>query len=256
MTSTLLGNYQNWYSTETPQTYDFGSKYPQNYYNLSGYPNHDDYNSINSEVYYDYYDYEPQPESYPQPITKKSDQVVISPHPVTVAVKRWLSGLKNGIQTSRQDLSQQLSGNTKVRFLTFSVVSNFSSIFGLSISQLLQIIRIFLLQYLALAVTLGTIGVVGFVYQVTKRWQENHHKTIEKLSKRITSLENQRFHHSDHYFGINSAFSQTVRDTAEANCNKLREITNLGYSGGISVTNNYNFIQRLIAIQTNSCPVL
>ena len=34
------------------------------------------------------------------------------------------------------------------------------------------------------------------------------------------------------------------------------EITNLAYSGGATTANNYNFIQRLIGIATNSCPAL
>ena len=225
-TSILAQNYYDyynhygtqWYTTEPPSNYldNYG------YYNLSGYPNHDYHydhydNEIDSDYQQDFY-YEPQ--LYHQEIQKKTNQnenVIISPHPVTQAIKRFFSDLK-----SRQF---NLAGNSK---------------------------------YLALAITLGTLGLAGLIYQVTKNWREEHNRTISRLTRRIESLENNRHFYTnynfDAYYG--STFSQTLRTTVTENCNKLAEITNLAYSGGATTANNYNFIQRLIGIATNSCPAL
>ena len=114
------GDYQYWYTTEAPKSsnyfdhYNFGSQYSYDYYNLSGYPIHEDYNQITPDNYYYYYDYQPEPEVYQnldQNLVKKSDQVVISPHPVSVAVKKFFSGLKS----KQLNLGLQFPGNSKVR---------------------------------------------------------------------------------------------------------------------------------------------
>ena len=225
-TSILAENYYDyynhygsqWYTTEPPSNYldNYG------YYNLSGYPNHDyqyDHydNEISSDYQQDFY-YEPQ-QLYPQEIQKKTNQnVIISPHPVTQAIKRFFSDLK-----SRQFT---LAGNSK---------------------------------YLALAITLGTLGLTGLIYQVTKNWREERNRTISHLTRRIEILENNRKFYSnynfDYYYG--STFSQTLRNTVTENCNKLAEITNLAYGGGgTTAANNFAFIQSLISITTNSCPAL
>ena len=114
-------------------------------------------------------------------------------------------------------------------------------------------------KYLALAVTLGTVGIAGLIYQFTKTYRDEQNRTIENLTRRIQSLENRKFYGYNYDYGTyyDSTFSLSLRNAITANCNKLAEITNLAYNAVSTTTNNnFNFIQRLIAINTNACPAL
>ena len=82
-------------------------------HNLTGYPQpgHPSYNEVDGIDLYDYYNYEYQTEA-PAPPPKKN--VVISPHPFLVAVRRFF----NGLESRQFDGLGFLSGNTIVSFLT------------------------------------------------------------------------------------------------------------------------------------------
>ena len=83
--SILAQNYYDYYGHQWHTSPD--------YQNLSWYPNYYYENEINT----DYSDYYYEPKYQHQEIQKKTSQenVIISPHPVTQAIKRFFTGLKS-----------------------------------------------------------------------------------------------------------------------------------------------------------------
>ena len=108
-------------------------------------------------------------------------------------------------------------------------------------------------RYLVVAFIVGSVGLAGLSYQFIIDWREEQERKINQLTERIQILENQGVD-SD---STDSTISQDLKNAVTSNCNKLAEITNLAYNAVSTTTNNnFNFIQRLIAINTNSCPAL
>ena len=108
-------------------------------------------------------------------------------------------------------------------------------------------------RYLVVAFIVGSVGLAGLSYQFIIDWRAEQERKINQLTERFQTLENQVVD-SD---STDSTISQDLKDAVTSNCNKLAEITNLAYTAVSTTTNNnFNFIQRLIAINTNSCPAL
>ncbi len=110
--SNYLDYYNSISTTVKPQSHYL-------YHNLTGYPQHGVApNPQPNEVNVDYYDYNYNYEYETEPPPVKKD-VVISPHPFVVAVRRWFNGLEN-----RQFDLGFLGGNTIVSLIFLAPFEN------------------------------------------------------------------------------------------------------------------------------------